>query len=344
MTAPNAASRRMRLVSWKTADPFELLCGYEDRGWAMVPVPAGQKRAVLKDWPNRRFGLADFGTSENVAIRVGRLSGDLVDADLDCEEAIELAPLYLPPTGATFGRKAKPCSHWLYVALGATFETFVDPVARATLLELRADGRDGGAHLTLAPPSIADGERREWCCDTIEPASIDARVLHARFSWLAIACLTMRYISPTAARRPGLDAPRLLWEFDHELGRVAYRWLGQPDPDAPRRYPRRRAEQDARDIDLAEIVAAIPNNCGWDDWNRVGMAIFTASKDRGDGFVIFDDFSARCPPKYDPRAVEERWCNYRRSPPTRIGIGSLIHLARQAGWRPKSEAVHGNRR
>ena len=30
------------------------------------------------------------------------------------------------------------------------------------LLELRGDGREGGAHLTLLPPSIADGERRAW--------------------------------------------------------------------------------------------------------------------------------------------------------------------------------------
>ena len=34
-----------------TADPFELLCGYEDRGWALVPVLAGSKRAVLRNWP-----------------------------------------------------------------------------------------------------------------------------------------------------------------------------------------------------------------------------------------------------------------------------------------------------
>jgi hypothetical protein len=37
----------------------ELLCRYENLGWAPVPVPAGRKRAVLKDWPNRRFGLVD---------------------------------------------------------------------------------------------------------------------------------------------------------------------------------------------------------------------------------------------------------------------------------------------
>lgn len=313
-----------------TADPFELLCGYEDRGWALVPVLAGSKRAVLRNWPNRQFGLGDFGNGENVAIMLGQRSAGLVDVDLDCEESVELADLYLPQTGAIFGRTSKPRSHRLYIAAGAAFETFADPVARATLLELRADGRDGGAHLTLAPPSVADGERREWC-DAIEPATVNSRVLRLCVARLAIGCLVLRYVSEHAARRPGPDLPRKLWEYDHDLGRPAYRWLGRPDPEAPRRYPRRRDEQGPHDIDLAELVAAIPNNCDWHEWNRIGMAIFAASRDRGDGRVIFDNFSAKSP-RYDPHAVAERWRNYTKSPPSQIGRGTLVHLARQAVW------------
>jgi hypothetical protein len=307
---------------------------YHRLGWALVPIPAGLKRSILRDWPNRRFGVADLDPTGNLAIRLGRYSGNLVDGDLDCEEAIELAPLYLPPTGAVFGRRSKPRAHWLYVSAGATFATFGDPVARATLLELRGDGRDGGAHLTLVPPSVADGERREWCGTAIEPAVVEARSLQRAMAWLAIGCLILRYVSKHAARHPGPDLPRILWEFDHELGRAAYRWLGQPDPDAPRRYPRRRAEQNPHDIDLAELVAAIPNDCDWNSWNRVGMAIFAAAKDMGDGFVIFDNFSAKSP-SYKPHDVEERWRNYGRSPPARIGMGTLVHLARKAGWSPR---------
>ena len=307
---------------------------YHRLGWALVPIPAGLKRSILRDWPNRRFGVADLDPTGNLAIWLGRYSGNLVDGDLDCEEAIELAPLYLPPTGAVFGRRSKPRAHWLYVSAGATFATFGDPVARATLLELRGDGRDGGAHLTLVPPSVADRERREWCGTAIEPAVVEARSLQRAMAWLAIGCLILRYVSKHAARHPGPDLPRILWEFDHELGRAAYRWLGQPDPDAPRRYPRRRAEQNPHDIDLAELVAAIPNDCDWNSWNRVGMAIFAAAKDMGDGFVIFDNFSAKSP-SYKPHDVEERWRNYGRSPPARIGMGTLVHLARKAGWSPR---------
>jgi hypothetical protein len=318
-------------------DRFELLYAYEDRGWSLVPVPAGLKRAVLKDWPNRQFGLGDFGNGENVTIRLGQRSGALVDVDLDCEEAIELADLYLPLTGATFGRASKPRSHRLYVAAGAKFETFADPVARCTLLELRADGRDGGAHLTLAPPSIADGERREWCGDTIAPAVVNPRVLRLCMARLAIGCLVLRYVSEHAARHPGPDLPRILWEFDHELGRPAFRWLGQPDPDALRRSPKPQRERTELDVKLGELARVIPNNFDWHAWNSVGMAFFAASGGSEEGFVAFDDVSAKSP-KYDPHAVRERWANYRRSPPTRIGMGTLVHLARQAGWKPTARA------
>ena len=101
-----------------------------------------------------------------------------------------------------------------------------------------------------------------------------------------------------------------------------------------RRFPRPHREMSPRDLDLAEIVAAIPNNCSWEEWNRIGMAIFAASGGSGDGRIVWDDFSTRSH-KYNPRAAEERWRNYHRSPPSRTGIGMLAALAREAGWQPR---------
>jgi hypothetical protein len=203
------------------------------------------------------------------------------------------------------------------------------------MLELRAPGRDGGAHLTLLPPSIADGERREWHGEVIAPRPIEACSLRIAAVWLAIGCLVARHISRHAAERPNPDLPRLLWEWDHDLGRTAYGWLRQSAPDLPRRHPQPRTRMFSRpDLDLTEVVGAIPNDCDWTAWNRVGLAIFAASAGSGNGFVVFDDFSAKHA-KYNPAAVRERWNNYRRSPPTRIGMGSLVHLARQCGWSPR---------
>jgi hypothetical protein len=322
---------------------------YHRRGWAVVAIPRGQKGPRHKGWSEQQVEEAALpalfhsgwqGQNEpSVGILLGPRSSNLVDLDLDCTEALVLSDIYLPNTSAEFGRASKPRSHRLYVASGAIYEAFTDPVTGEVLLELRAEGRGGGAHQTMAPPSVhPSGEPVQWHGATIAPAAIDAVVLRRRAVWLGIGCLVLRYVGEGAARKPGPDMPALLWEFDRELGRAAFRWLEQPAPDAPRERPRPRAAQHHRDLDLAEVVAAIPNDCGWEDWNRVGMALFAASKDQGDGFVIFDDFSARSH-KYNSRETAERWEGYRRTPPTRIGMGTLVHLAKQAGWKPKRESA-----
>jgi Bifunctional DNA primase/polymerase, N-terminal len=121
---------------------------YARRGWCVVPIPCGQKKPAITSWQNFSAAIEDiprlFGNGENVAVRLGPRSGDLVDVDLDCPEALELADLYLPRTHAEFGRLSKPTSHRLYGAPGAVFETFAGPVAGEMLLELRTDGREGG--------------------------------------------------------------------------------------------------------------------------------------------------------------------------------------------------------
>jgi hypothetical protein len=313
---------------------------YHRRGWAVVPIPAGKKGSVMAGWPEFRATAEDmlrlFGHGENVGVILGPASSELVDIDLDCSEALALADLYLPPTRAVFGRASKPGSHRLFVAMGATYESFADPLAGKTLIELRAQGRDGGGHATLFPPSVADGERREWHGDTIAPAAIEAAKLRTAVAWQAIGCLVMRYVSETAAGNPGADLPDLLWEANHALGRRAFDWLGLPHPNAPRRYPRARREMNQGDLDLAKIVAGIPNTCSWEEWNAIGMAIFAASGGSEDGRIAFDDFSAKSP-KYQPHAVAERWRNFGRSRPTQTGIGKLIALAVAAGWRPSAQ-------
>jgi hypothetical protein len=159
-----------------------------------------------------------------------------------------------------------------------------------------------------------------------------------RMAYLAVACLVARHISRHAAERPSPELPRLLWEWDPNLGRRAYQWLGQPSPDAACRTVRSHPANTRRGFDLAEIVEAIPNDLDWIGWNKIGLAIYAACDGSEQGFVIFDDWSAKSP-KYQSHTVEERWRNYRRSPPNRIGMGSLVYLARQYGWTPRAQST-----
>jgi hypothetical protein len=257
----------------------------------LVRYAAGEKGPHAKRWPDLAVKPEDIPAGSNIGLIMGHRSGGLCDVDLDCREALALADIYLPATGACFGRKSKPLSHWLYIASGARFAKFADPISGDMLVELRCDGSGGeGAHQTMAPPSLhPSGERVEWHGDVIAPAVVDHRILHNRVRWLAIGSLVMRYVSEYAARQPGLDLPRLLWEWDHDLGRPAYGWLGVRAPDEPRRHPRQGLED--YELDLAEIVHAIPNNCSWEEWNNIGLAIYAASGGTGAGLIVFDDLA-----------------------------------------------------
>src|SRR5262249_22950266 len=90
------------------------------RKWKPVPVSRKTKKPIGKEWQKRPFNPNPFDANrssanrQNVGIQFGEVSGGLVDTDLDSRAAIGLAPEFLPPTDAVFGRRSKPCSHQLY--------------------------------------------------------------------------------------------------------------------------------------------------------------------------------------------------------------------------------------
>src|SRR3981081_1628655 len=87
-------SKTMQLLDWRPLSKIALNAA------SFVPVPAGEKFPNCKGWPELRLSAKEIqphvAAGGKVAVRVGRLSGDLVDVDLDSREAIELADLYLP--------------------------------------------------------------------------------------------------------------------------------------------------------------------------------------------------------------------------------------------------------
>ncbi|MEZ6092487.1 MAG: hypothetical protein R3C05_31665 [Pirellulaceae bacterium] len=75
-----------------------------------------------------------FPDNCNVGI-IAEPSGWLVDVDLDCPEALELADQYLPPTPAITGRPSSPKSHRWYIAANASTEKHQDPRDGSMIVE-----------------------------------------------------------------------------------------------------------------------------------------------------------------------------------------------------------------
>ena len=81
---------------------------YIGRGWKPVPIATRTKAPKISNWPALRIKEADaprfFARVCNIGIILGEASNGLVDLDLDCPEANELAPKHLPRTSTRFGR------------------------------------------------------------------------------------------------------------------------------------------------------------------------------------------------------------------------------------------------
>jgi hypothetical protein len=121
--------------------------------------------------------------------------------------------------------------------------------------------------------------------------------------------------------------------------------LAQPDaqtlPDqAP---PRANPDSRAAAADIVAALAQIPNaDLPWDEWSKIGMAVWRASSASAEGLAAWAAWSAKSA-KHQEAACLERWHHWFRCPPDRIGYASLYHLARMANplW-VKPSLIAGN--
>lgn len=173
---------------------------YRQRGWYCVPLRPRSKSPSRRDWTNLRLVPEVFPESGNIGIILGEPSGWIVDVDLDCAEAIELADQYLPPTPAVTGRPSAPKSHRWYIAAGATTQKHTDPTDGSMIVELRSTGAQ-----TVAGPSIhPDGEVYEVL--EAEPSSVAAPMLAACVRALADAVIAKRGAGIQTPTLPPRDA------------------------------------------------------------------------------------------------------------------------------------------
>lgn len=163
---------------------------YLRAGFLIIPIPIKSKNPNRRDWQKERYTAEQvpqiFSTPKNIGTILGE---GLVDIDLDCPEAIRLAPYYLPIT-RTFGRASKPSSHWFYKCENPKpYKKFTVCIQKDTIVEYRAKGCQ-----TVFPPSIHEsGEEIDF--DNKESiATVDGLLLFICVSRLAAASLLLRYM------------------------------------------------------------------------------------------------------------------------------------------------------
>ena len=112
--------------------------------------------------------------------------------------------------------------------------------------------------------------------------------------------------------------------FPPELfAKLAGKHDGQPGAD-PEADPER----------VRAALQVIPNpDLGWEDWKRLGMAIWRATAGSAEGLAAFDEWSQKSN-KYNADNTQKEWQNITRSPPSRIGAGTIFYHANEAdpGW------------
>jgi RecA-family ATPase len=235
--------------------PLNVALNYINRGWNPVPIPRGTKAPQDAGWHTRIIDATSAplyfnGAEINIGVVLGPNSHGLTDIDLDCAEAIAIAPYLLPPTKAIFGRPSKRASHWLYLTdLARTAEAatlqYRDTESKAMLLELRIGG-DKGAQTVFPGSTHESGEAITWD-ENEEPAPANADELRRRVRALAACTLIARHWSAPGARH---DAARVLGGFLSRAGKttIEIRYLAEAIAKAagdPEWHDRRAAAEDA---------------------------------------------------------------------------------------------------
>jgi hypothetical protein len=103
--------------------------------------------------------------------------------------------------------------------------------------------------------------------------------------------------------------------------------------------PHRNGEPQAPIEQLETAMLMLPNaERPWDEWNRYGLAFYAASGGSEEGYELFRRWSAKAD-KYSEAVTRGRWQHYHRSPPNRIGAGTLFYAAAVEWVEPTDEEM-----
>jgi hypothetical protein len=101
-----------------------------------------------------------------------------------------------------------------------------------------------------------------------------------------------------------------------------------------RRPEHYRVSTDSGDLDvdaahIAELMSHVDPDLSYEEWVKIGMAIHHTMA--GDGFELWDQWSARGAKYPGAGQLERHWHSFGKSP-NPAGYGTLLHYARQGGY------------
>jgi hypothetical protein len=304
---------------------------YIAQGWGTVKLRYRDKKPFEKEWQTRPYrDAAAFARHPgNLGVQLGQASGGLVDVDLDCQEAVELAPQHLPFTPARFGRASKPRSHWLYYATGPTPAKKFYSDKKVTI-ELRGDHSTGYGGQTAFPPSIhPSGEAYTWEPDTDAPTVIAYAELLSRVEQLHAAVCAARGWSPE--QKKSADSRSATGTRPSTVRRalppLSAAVKGGLDDD---KEPLPRTSENIAKVQA--MLSVIPGTISRDDWLNIGRALHWLGWDAV-AFNLWDEWSSQFPETYDETGLQKQWRSFHNGGRSSlVKLGTLIHLAKQYGY------------
>lgn len=142
----------------------------------------------------------------------------------------------------------------------------------------------------------------------------------------------VRYVTVTGLHLP--ETPNALSDISGavlDLLAKAGRAAAHVAAHAAEGTPGKTREEAAAPLhDVVAALAVIPNaDDHYDDWVRVGLATYAATGGQGEGLDAWMRWSGKSVKHTDHECLRV-WQSFHRSPPNKIGFGSLYYLARKA--------------
>lgn len=278
-------------------------------GYRPVPLHPGKNNPIPSGWQNYAFAEGD--DKKFAAAGIGILTGDIVAVDIDILDpnlADRVSEIVTQRLGAAPERVGQwPKRLFMYRASAPFTKKSTRPYS------LLGDAHDAKPHRVEI---LAKGQ--QFVASGVHPVTGKPYTWNGAGDPLAVAAEDLISISETQA-----DA--LLAELEGVLGKHGTAAGKLRAEDGQREHtPNENLRGDPTEVRSA--LAVIPNNdLSYDDWVYIGMALKGALGD--EGYDVWESFSEKSKKKNVPAETAKTWAGFN---PTRIGAGTIFHLARQA--------------